>query len=400
MYRRGVVTPEQLHDRAFSLDPFPIWTQLRHEAPIFHDTKDRVYVVSRHPDVIEAFSDSERFTARLYRKTLGAVFGPNLLIWEGQHHVDQRKVVAPLFVPTRLDRYKELVEGVIDDLLAGVDPKGFDLVKDVSSLLPGKVIVRLLGLPPSDDERFHEWYETMMQGLWNDPVMRQRGREAHAALHKHIDPIVADRRANPRDDIMSRLIAAEVEELPSFISLLLTAGGETTDKAIGNMWTNLLANPQQLDAVRNDGTMLDRAFDETMRHSPSLVYLGREVLVDVDWHDVHIPQGAELRLAVGSANHDETVFERPDVFDIHRTDLHHGLEHRTAAYDDGAGHVAFGAGAHFCIGYALARMETVTVARLLLDRFGALEAVGDLPPLRVVGPSRFTTTLPVRRASA
>jgi cytochrome P450 len=106
-----------------------------------------------------------------------------------------------------------------------------------------------------------------------------------------------------------------------------------------------------------------------------------------------------LRLAVGSANHDETVFERPDIFDIHRTDLHHGLEHRTAAYDDGAGHIAFGAGAHFCIGYALARMETVTTARMLLDRFGSLEVIGDLPPLRIVGPSRFTTTLPVRRAT-
>jgi pulcherriminic acid synthase len=359
-----------------------------------------VYVVSRHPDVIKAFSDSERFTARLYRKTLGAVFGPNLLVWEGQHHVDQRKVVAPLFVPTRLDRYRELVEGVIDELLASVDPTGFDLVKDVSSLLPGKVIVRLLGLPPSDDQRFHEWYETMMQGLWNDPVMRQRGREAHSALHKHIDPIVADRRLVPRDDILSRLIAAEVEELPSFISLLLTAGGETTDKAIGNMWMNLLAHPMQLDVVRSDSGMLDRAFDETMRHSPSLVYLGREVLEDVDWHGVNIPKGGELRLAVGSANHDETVFERPDIFDIHRTDLHHGLEHRTAAYDDGAGHIAFGAGAHFCIGYALARMETVTAARMLLDRFGSLEAIGNLPPLRIVGPSRFTSTLPVQRAKA
>jgi cytochrome P450 len=98
-----VVTTEQLHDRAFSLDPFPIWTQLRHESPIFYDAQDRVYVVSRHPDVIKAFSDSESFTARLYRKTLGAVFGPNLLIWEGQHHVDQRKVVAPLFARRRCD---------------------------------------------------------------------------------------------------------------------------------------------------------------------------------------------------------------------------------------------------------------------------------------------------------
>jgi cytochrome P450 len=133
-----------------------------------------------------------------------------------------------------------------------------------------------------------------------------------------------------------------------------------------------------------------------MRHSPSLVYLGREAKTDVEWHDVVIPSGEEVRLAVGSANHDETVFTDPDRFDIFRTDLHRGLEHRSASYDDGAGHVAFGAGVHFCLGYALARMEIVTASRILLERFHSLEPAGALSPLRVQGPSRFTETLLVR----
>ena len=180
------------------------------------------------------------------------------------------------------------------------------------------------------------------------------------------------------------------------MSLLLTAGGETTDKAIANQWRNLLAAPDQLAAIVDDPALLDRAFDETMRHSPSLVYLGREAAMDVDWHGERIPAGSEVRLAVGSANHDETVFADPDRFDIFRADLHHGLEHRSASYADGAGHVAFGAGAHFCLGYALARLETTSASRALVERFGTLESVGELPPLRVHGPSRSTAALKVR----
>lgn len=393
-----MIDPARLHDDAFSLDPFSVWSELRRDAPVYADTIDQVWVISRHADVVEAFSNTERFSNRLYRKTLGAVFGPNLLQMDGAPHIALRKVVGPVFAPTRLERYQELLDGVVDEVVSSFDPEGFDLVRDLSAVLPGRLIVAMMGLPPSDDAKFHKWYETMMLGLWNDPELRRKGREAHRELHDHVDPVIAERRRHPSDDILSRLIAAEVEDLASFMSLLLTAGGETTDKAIGNLWRNLLDNPDQRDAVCAAPDLLDRAFDETMRHSPSLVYLAREANADTEWHGVTIPAGRELRLAVGSANHDETVFEDPDRFDLLRSDLHRGLEHRTASYDDGPGHLAFGAGPHFCLGYALARLEAKTASRALIDRFGSLEPVGDLPPLKVSGPSRFTPSLPVRAA--
>lgn len=355
-----------------------------------------MWVVTRHADVVTGFADTERFSNRLYRKTLGAVFGPMLLQMDGAPHIASRKIVAPVFAPTRLARFEDLVDGVVAEIIDGFDPAGFDLVRQLSTVLPGALIVRMLGFPPADDKKFHEWYDAMMLGLWNDPELRRRGRIAHLELHRHVDPIIEARRRSPSDDILSRLIAAETDELASFVSLLLTAGGETTDKALGNLWHNLFDHPDQLDAVNDDPGLLDRAFDETMRHSPPLVYLGREANADVEWHGATIPAGGQLRLAVGSANHDETVFDDPDRFDMFRTDLHHGLEHRSAAYADGAGHVAFGAGPHFCLGYALARLEATAASRGLIERFGALEPVGDLPPLRVQGPSRFTSTLPVR----
>lgn len=391
-----MIDSARLHDDAFALDPHRVWAQMRRDAPVFHDTIDGVWIVTRHADVIAGFSDTDRFSNRLYRKTLGAVFGPNLLQMDGAPHIALRKVVGPVFAPTRLERYEELLDDVVTSIVTGLDPDGFDLVRQLSAIMPGALIVRLMGLPPADDELFQQWYETMMLGLWKDPELRRRGREAHLELRDHLESVVAERRRNPADDILSRLIAAEVEELPAFVSLLLTAGGETTDKALGNMWRNLLADPDQLGAVLDDHDLLDRAFDETMRHSPSLVYLGREANEDVVWHDVTIPTGREVRLAVGSANRDEAVFDDPDRFDLFRADLHRGLEHRSASYDDGAGHVAFGAGAHFCLGYGLARLEATTASRALIEHFGPLEPVGDLPPLRVQGPTRSTPTLPVR----
>lgn len=388
---------ERLHDAEFATTPHPVWTELRRDHPVYHDTVDDVWIVSRHQDVIDGFADGERFSNRLYRKTLGRVFGKTLLEVDGAEHVAQRKVVAPVFAPTRLERFEPLIEQVVGRLLDEVgDEGGFDIVADLSARLPGTVIVALMGFADEDVDQFHDWYEAMMRGLWNDPDLRRKGREAHAELHAHVAPIVEERRGCPMDDLLSRLIERGVEDLPAFISVLLTAGGETTDKALANMWRNLLVNPEQLSEIRTKPDRFHDAFSETLRHSPSLVYLGREVVADTEWHGVTIPTGAELRLAVGSANRDETVFSDPDVFDIDRTDMHMGLEHRSLKYDDGAGHIAFGAGRHFCLGYALSRLEATTASRMLLERFPNITPAGDLPPITVTGPSQTPAAVPVR----
>lgn len=383
------MNPERLHDEGFATDPHPVWSELRREHPVFHDPIDDVWIVSRHRDVIEALSDTTRFSNRLYRKTLGRVFGRTLLELDGAAHVERRKAVAPVFAPTRLERFRLLVEQVVNMLLDRVAGGGeFDVVTDVSAHLPGTVIVHMMGFDPRNVDRFHGWYEAMMRGLWNDPELRALGRRAHAELHEHVTPLVDRRRACPADDLLSRLIDRDVDDLPAFVSLLLTAGGETTDKALANLWHNLLSNPDQLALVRDDPSLVDDAFSETLRFSPSLVYLAREAVDEVEWHGVTIPAAAELRLAVGSANRDETVFAEPDRFDLTRDDLHMGLEHRSASYDDGNGHLAFGAGPHFCLGYALSRLEATTATRMLLERFPLIRSVGGLAPIRVTGPSQ------------
>lgn len=364
--------------------------------------------MTRHSDVRRAFTDHDTFSSRIYRKTMGRVFGPMLLQMEGRDHVARRTIVAPLLMGVRLESYHELIDDVADEVIdaafAGEGP--IDVVEDIAHRMPVSVIASLLGLPREDYPQFHIWYEAMMAGVWIDEEARRRGREAANELKEYIAPMVEARRRNPGDDLISRLVHAEAGgerlepgELGAYVALLLTAGGETTDKSIANLSWLMLSHPEELGVHRRDPEQLDRAFSETMRILPPLIYVGREAKRDVSWHGVEIPEGREVRLAIGSANRDERVYSEPDRFRPDRPDLHRGLERRAApTSDDGrASHLAFGAGPHFCLGYQLARYETTRVVGLLLDRLGdAPEILESTGPL-VDGPTRSVRSLVVSR---
>lgn len=398
----------RLHDAAHDADPTGVWRELRADHPVFYDEIARVYFVTRHADVRRAFTEQETFSSRIYRKTMGRVFGPMLLQMEGRDHVKRRTIVAPLLMGVRLESYHDLIDEVarevIDDAFADDGP--IDVIEQISHRMPVSVIASLLGLPRDDYPQFHVWYEAMMAGVWVDDEARRRGREAANELKAYIAPMVEDRRRKPGDDLISRLVHAEADgerlepgELGAYVALLLTAGGETTDKSIANLSWLMLSHPDELAAYRRDPERLDRAFSETMRILPPLIYVGREAKHDVSWHGIDIPQGREVRLAIGSANRDERVYQDPARFWPDRPDLHEGLERRSAPTDDEgrSSHLAFGAGPHFCLGYQLARYETTRVVGMLLDRLGAtpeiLESTGPL----VDGPTRSVRSLVVSR---
>ena len=401
------IRAEQLHDAAHDVDPVDVWRQLRDNQPVFYDDIARVYLVTRHADVKRTFTEGETFSSRIYRKTMGRVFGPTLLQMEGMEHVQRRTIVAPLLMGGRLESYHELIDEVacevVDDAVDGDGP--IDVVESISHRMPVSVIASLLGLPRDDYPQFFIWYETMMAGVWVDDEARRRGREAADELKEYIAPMVVARRKRPGDDLISRLVHAEADgerlepgQLGAYVALLLTAGGETTDKSIANLMWLLLDNPEELAAVRHDPDRLDRAFAEAMRVLPPLIYVGREALRDVDWHAVRIPRGAEVRLAVGSANRDERAFTNPDRFWPDRPDLHEGLERRAAPESDGrSSHLAFGAGAHFCLGYQLARYETTRAAATLLARLGEAPAIVESTGPIVDGPTRSVRSLVISR---
>ena len=229
---------------------------------------------------------------------------------------------------------------------------------------------------------FHQWYPAMMNGIGGDAATRAKGVQANAEYHAYLDPLIEARRREPQDDLLSRLAVAEVddqhmtsEEIKSFASLILVAGAETTDKAIANLWYQLLANPDQWEAVRKDPDLLDRAFTEMMRIHPPAGGQARRAINDVTMHGEVIPAGAYVQLSIYGGNRDERVFKDPDRFDVERSPNDH---------------VAFGGyGAHFCLGASLARLELRVMFEELIARLPDLKLTSDAPlPRR---PSNFIT---------
>jgi len=396
----------EVDGEAFRSDPFPVWKRLRDTSPAYRDERTGQWVLTRYGDVVAAFADSARLSNRPYTETLGAVFGPTMLSMDGAAHALRRRMVMPQMVGRRLAGFLPVVRRAAAELVEEFASDGeVDLVREFSSRLPVRVIVDMLGLPREDHGLFSEWYAAMMAGLGSDPRLRADGVRAHSALSEYLRPLVAARLREPTDDLLSGVVHAEVAgrrlegtEIAAFVSLLLTAGGETTDKAITNLWWNLLQLPEQLAAVRADPGLLEAAFSETMRHSFPVIGQVREVVAPTTVAGVDLDPGARITLSIGSANNDERVFADPRRFDPRRSDLHLAKELRFGqASDPGRhGHVGFGLGRHFCLGYELARAEAVIGSSLLLAAMAAPEPADPPTPLRIVGVTRSVSALRVR----
>lgn len=370
------VTTETLYSAAHLADPYPAWEQLRHEQPVMFDERSKTWVLTRYDDCAACFANHTDFSNRLYGSTLGVVFGPTMLDKDGHEHVVHRRIVAPEFVGRRFEPYYEAIDRNARALIEGFATAGpIDLVDAFTTRLPVNVIVDMLGMDQSDHDRFHEWYTTMMAGLARfSPERQQLGIEAHECLADYVSPIIEDRRGCPAEDLISKIVHAEADgqkltdtEIQAFISLLLVAGGETTDKGIANMWTQLLLHPQQLAAVLADPELFDAAFSEMMRHSPPVLSQLRYAVNDVEFSGVTIPAGSAVNLQLASANCDETVFADPRAFRIDRDDLHLGKELKQGHHGQEGryGHLGFGLGKHFCLGYEMARVEAVMGSKLL-----------------------------------
>lgn len=237
-----------------------------------------------------------------------------------------------------------------------------DLVDQFTIRFPINVIVDMLGLDKSDHVRFQGWYHSIMAFLSNlagDEQVMADGMKTKDELEAYLLPVIAERRAAPGDDLLSTLCTAVIDgeqmsdvEIKAFVSLLLVAGGETTDKALSNMMMNLIAHPDQLKAVRDDRTLIDSAFAETLRHSPPVQMIMREPEHDVTIEGVTIPAGSTVTCLIAGANRDPRRHDDPDRFDIFRPDLD-----VSKAFSGAANHTGFCLGRHFCIGAMLAKTE-------------------------------------------
>lgn len=389
------IQPGDLHAQRYFDDPFPVWEQLRHEQPLFHDTVDDRWLLTRYDDVAAVFRDHETYSTRPYERIFTDVIGPTMVQMDFDDHDVRRSIVAPVLVGRRLEtNYLPLIDTVVADLVDRLPDRGtVDLTAGLTMPLPLKVIATILGMDDDDDAYLAEVTAKVIAALAGVEPARAEGIAAHATFTAHVDDLIEERTAAPGPDLISGIANGRTEagerlsrqEIASFIALMMVAGGETTDRGLANFLTILLEHPDVLAAVRADPDLLDAAFSEFMRRDGVVVYEDRELRRAVEWYGQAIPAGAIVRVALISANNDETVFADPRRFDLTRPDLRLGKESRAGGRIDGvANHLGFGLGKHFCIGYQLARAEIVAATGGLLERMPAFRfAPGQEPHLAI-----------------
>ncbi|MFF7140833.1 cytochrome P450 [Streptomyces nodosus] len=401
-----MTTAQQVPDilsAEFAADPYPAYRLMRESAPLIWHEATQSYIISRYDDVERVFKDkSGEFTTDNYDWQIEPVHGKTILQMSGREHAVRRALVAPAFRGSELqEKFLPVIERNSRDLIDGFRHTGSaDLVADYATRLPVNVIADMLGLDKADHQRFHGWYTTVIAFLGNlagDPEVTAAGERTRVEFAEYMFPIIRERRENPGDDLLSTLCAAEVdgvrmsdEDIKAFCSLLLAAGGETTDKAIAGIFANLLRHPEQLAAVREDRSLIARAFAETLRYTPPVHMIMRQSAGEVTLSGGTVPPDATVTCLIGAANRDETRYRDPDRFDIFRDDLN-----TTTAFSAAADHLAFALGRHFCVGALLAKAEVEIGVGQLLDAMPDVRVADGFEPVERGVFTRGPQSLPV-----
>ncbi|MFN0094874.1 MAG: cytochrome P450 [Dehalococcoidia bacterium] len=390
------VDPREFDSPEFQHNPFPVYKRLRDHQPIYQDLFHNRWVVSRYQDIVDVFQDNQSFDRAAYNPDgeyefgKRSVFGPNILEYGNspKHHF-LRNVVADQFVGKRLDSFLPFIDLIAAELITKIRSQAMantidaatktgevNLVSQFANQFPVRVISNMLGLPREDEDRFVGWYQALIEGLGFGGVHFMRGIAARDEMWEYIEPLIIERMENGGEDLISRIVHAERDgkrmnmlEIKGFIALLLAAGGDTTDKAISNMWYHMLyTRPDQFEAVKENPDLWTNVFSEMMRYDPVVHVQGRRTTRELKIAGEVIPWGSSVTLYLAAGNRDDRQFKDPDTFDIFRDDLHMGRELRSGKYGDGkAGHLGFGMGQHFCMGYAMARQEAVIGSRKLAE---------------------------------
>ena len=365
------MTTAQLHYDPFDTDiqddPYPLYRKLRDEAPVFKAETANTWVLSRREDVAAALLDHQS-----YSSVNGVLptppdapflqsFLPMMVMMDPPRHDQLRGLVSKAFTPRRIAALEagidELAESLAERLTS--NQGSADFVADFAGILPAMVIADLLGIPREDREQFRQWSSAVIQ---SNPAHGEvaDGLAAAAAVYAYFADFLADRRQAPRDDLMSALLAAEIDghhlsddELLGFCLLLLIAGHETTTNLLGNAAVVLAEHPQSRHRLAANPALIGQAIEELLRYDSPVQGLSRVLTTYVALHGTTMSPGDSVLLLFGSANRDERVFTRPDIFDIDRKPEHQ---------------VAFGRGIHYCLGAALARLEARIALRALLSR--------------------------------
>jgi pimeloyl-[acyl-carrier protein] synthase len=386
-------------DPEFVADPYPMYHRLRVEDPVHHSPLG-FWVLTRYPDVMAMLRDPRlikepiaAFVAARFGMAVPPGLGLSMLDRDPPDHTRLRGLVSKAFTPRALERLRPGIQQIVDGLLDEAQSRGsMDLIEEFAYPLPVRVICEMLGVPVKDHERFKRWGLDIARGL--DAIMLppdsevgQRSVSGRRALADYFRGLIAERRAAPRDDMLSALIAAEEagdklneEELLATCILLLVAGHETTVNLIGNGTLALLRHPAELRKLRENPGLIGTAVEELLRFDGPVQRTARIPSEDITIGGQTIGKGEMVMPFLGAADRDPTQFPDPDRLDITRADNRH---------------IAFGMGIHFCLGAPLARMEGQIAINTLLARLPKLALATDRPTFRQSLTLRGLETLPV-----
>ena len=364
-------------DPAVHANPYPTYDSLRVEDPVHWSELMEAWLLTRYDDVVAVLNDS-RFSAnrrqaqsRLAREAMRrqGEFGPfgqavTMLGADPPEHTRLRRLVSKAFTPRMVEGMRPHIQEIVDELLDAVQGSGgLDVIHDLAYPLPVIVIAEMLGVPPEHRDEFKRWsghIVATMGGSLRPPEVLERGRRSIHELAQYFRGVLEERRREPREDLLSRLIAAEEQgqvlsedELLATAMLLLIAGNETTTNLIGNGMLALLRNHDQLQRLRDDPSLIQPAVEELLRYDGPVQATSRVVTEDLEIGGRQVRKGELVLAALAAANRDPGRFERPDRLDISRQPNEH---------------VAFGDGIHFCLGMALARAEGQIAIETLLRR--------------------------------
>jgi cytochrome P450 len=389
---------ESSTDTAQPFDPFtPVadpYTPLKKAAsqyPVF-PVQDKAFVVTGAANVAAVFKDSASFRNELRPSRPGTQ--PSLVHLDGEEHTRMRKLVVKAFTPRAVKNVENptyaIAHGLIDRF---IERGSADLCGEFAFLLPAMVIAELVGIPEGDRSQFIKWADDAITAAGPDS---SGYAQSDPELREYVLSIIDQRRKSPSEDLLSQLIQVHdgedrlsIDELVALVRQLIIAGTDTTANLIGSMLHYLLSDRSRWDRLRADRTLIANVIEETLRCDPPLYWVPRKTAYDVDVAGTTIPAGTLVCNAVGHANRDPEVVERPDEWDMDRP----AVRNRT--------HLTFGFGEHFCIGSSLARLEATVVLEVLLERLPDL-ALADNYVYQPHGPlmMRGVKAMPVTFTSA
>ena len=377
-------------------NPFPYYSLLRQHHPVMWLEPLNAWAISRYKDVDFAIRNPQIFSSTKWlgesiRDLNPAPEVPWMIETDPPDHSRLRKLVSKAFTPRTVSQLEPRIRAIAEELLAPLRADGeFDFVPEFSSALPVIVIAEMLGIEPQHRADFRRWSDNVVRGTSRPTAETERAaiRQTNAEMRAYFQDAIAQRRKEPRNDLLTALVQAEEgrqvltsEEVLAMAMLVLLAGNETTMNLLGNTILALLAHPDALAAVRRDRSLVPQLIEEVLRYDSPVQIVFRRTTREVELSDTTIPTDATVFVLLGSANRDEAKFPGPDRFDLRR---------------DASEHLAFGFGTHYCLGAGLARLE----AKVALEEFlyscppfvGSTERVDRIRSLIVRGPR----TLPLR----